>query len=477
MLQWFRQRLHRFLAPNQARQPKRAIPPRPPVILTLEQLEERLVPANNLLWVGGQGASWTATSGSWVNTATNQYATPGPNDNLTFDPSQKVMVMVDGVPTQVQGSNESVTDPNTTAIGNLTVASGYGGTISFQDFATQGYTNINGALNLAGGTLANAPGANASLVLAGSGTSNWTTGGVLNTTLSVGPYGQNSQSGATLAITSGTNPVVLGGYLRDYGTVNLSGAGIAENGGKISTGTYGVFNILSDASLTQQTGGAAPGAIDNQGTFEKTGGGGTSTVVNPFLNDGTSLGGNLLANSGTLAFTNADTSQNGYSSQTTLNGGSLTVPNYLLLGGWLGGVGTINGNVNNGDPTGQQQGAGVVHPGLANAAGTLNIVGNYFQSAAGTLAVNSTLIGPGPGVLNVQGNATLGGTFAETRDPNFTPPLNAQLPFLKVTGTVNGDFATKQYTNNSWSAGGQNNLYFDSVLAAAIYSLVVKQSQ
>jgi hypothetical protein len=348
----------------------------------LEVVEDRLAPAN-LLYVGGANAPWTADAKSWVNINTNQWATPQAKDNLTFDPSLQVMTP-DGMK---NGSIADATDPNTNDIANLTVGSKYTGTISFQPGVN--YTNVTGMLTLAGGTLGSAPGVGtATLVLNNNSTSNWT-GGAVNLNLDVGPFGLIKQADAKLMINGGTNPVVLGGALYDFGTVYLTGAGIAEDGGTVGTNPWGVFNITSDASLTQQAGGAAPGKIDNQGTFEKTGGGGTSTIANPFYNDGSSEGsGILLAGSGTLSLTNATTYQDGF---------------------------------------------------------------------------------------NVQGNVTLNGGLSETHDAAFTPANGMQFPFLKATGTFNGDFATKQYTNNSWSVGTQNNLYFDSALAAGVYSLVVKQ--
>jgi hypothetical protein len=475
MLQGVSHCLKRFLSLGLPPRPRRAVPLRRSLKPTLEILEDRLVPAappNNLLYVAKTAnAPWTVAGESWVNTGTGEYAAPAAGDNLTFDPSMTTMVMVKGVPTPIQGSDEPATDPNNTAIGNLFVASTYDSTITF---STTGVTQVTGTMNLANGTLAG--GSSAFLRLTGSTTSNWT-GGTVNLSLGVGAFGLQEQAPTNLTINGGTNPVQMSGRIFDYGTVTLLGAGIAENGAdflpngyQILTNQYGVFNIMADASLTQQTGGAAPAMIDNQGVFEKKGGG-TSTIANPFFNDGSQTVGTLLAGSGTLALTNATTYQQGSTAKTILNGGNLNVFNYLILGGLLTGVGTINGNVNNGDPTEQKPGAGTVQPGVSGGPGTLNIVGNYFQSEAGWLRINVAM--SGVEFLNVQGNADIEGGLYVYRDPNYTPPLGTQIQFLNVTGTLQTDFDTEEFVNNSWSAGDFPYLYFSTLLKGNTDSLVV----
>lgn len=180
-----------------------------------------------------------------------------------------------------------------------------------------------------------------------------------------------------------------------------------------------------------------------------------------------------------MSLTSPNTWQDGgLDPHTTLNGGNLTVAkNWLILSGTLSGIGQINGSVNNGDPTGVMAGAGTVHPGPANAGGTLNIIGNYTQTAAGTLAIDATGDGAGTGFLNVQGNVDLDGALSVTRAAGYTPAKGKVLTFLKWTGTRTGDFATKSYTNNAWKDAAMNNVFFQALLnnpAVGSYSLVVQ---
>jgi hypothetical protein len=250
-----------------------------------------------------------------------------------------------------------------------------------------------------------------------------------------------------------SNTVNLTAALFDYGAVQLGTpmvtGNIQDNGGRIFVRQYGLFNIVTDGSITQAPGNSADSSVVNQGTFEKTAGGGISTIDCYFENDGT-----MLLGSGTVSLTNSTTLQQ-YSATTTLNGGNLACANaWLILGGWLGGVGQIRDNVNNGDPTGQKNGAGTVHPGLSGSAGTLNIIGNYYESSAGILAIDATGVPGGPGLLNVQGNVTFDNNSGVdiTRDPLFTPTLGSNFTYLQWTGTLTGAPGTLSRTTTGFPA-------------------------
>ena len=65
------------------RRPKRPLPRR--TRPWLEALEDRLVPANTLLWVNGDGNGSWFDSNNWMNTVTAKPATPAAGDNLIFD--------------------------------------------------------------------------------------------------------------------------------------------------------------------------------------------------------------------------------------------------------------------------------------------------------------------------------------------------------------------------------------------------------
>jgi uncharacterized repeat protein (TIGR01451 family) len=164
--------------------------------------------------------------------------------------------------------------------------------------------------------------------------------------------------------------------------------------------------------------------IDNQGTFEKSAGSGTTNIDPPFTNSGTTS-----ALSGTMAFSSYTQS----AGTTTLGPGNITVTNPMAInGGTLNGAGTITGNVNNS--------GGNVSPG--NSPGTIAITGNYTQGSAGSMLIE--LAGTSAGqfdLLTVSGTVTLDGTLNVTL-LSFTPANgNTWAPLTFASRT--GDFATK----------------------------------
>jgi hypothetical protein len=254
-------------------------------------------------------------------------------------------------------------------------------------------------------------------------------------------------------------PGTLDCQITNNGTVNFLPGPFTDVGPSFDN--YGTVNLQADDSF----GGANYGFWNEPyGTFKKTGGGQTSTVSSSgFYNMGF-----FFLNSGTVSLTGSTLQQyekagSGFYPQTELNGGGLSVANpYLLLAGWPDGVGTINGQVDNGDPTGVYTGAGVVHPGLLTAAsGTLNITGDYWQMSDGTLRIDAN--GPDTGVplLNVQGTTVLSGTLHVIRNTSFTPALGSSFAFLRCRN-IEQDFNSIIIDNNGWTSGGRQ-VFFAAV--------------
>jgi uncharacterized repeat protein (TIGR01451 family) len=161
--------------------------------------------------------------------------------------------------------------------------------------------------------------------------------------------------------------------------------------------------------------------IQNNGTFEKSSGTGTTNVDPAFTNAGT-----MLAQSGTLDFTTSYTQTAG---TTTLGAGNITVANLNLNGGLLNGMGTITGNlINNG---------GEVAPGTTSTC-TVNVTGNYTQAAAGKLSIDIDGAGVND-LLAVGGSVTLDGTFAASL--NYSPVIGTTWTALTFASR-SGDFAT-----------------------------------
>jgi uncharacterized protein with beta-barrel porin domain len=97
--------------------------------------------------------------------------------------------------------------------------------------------------------------------------------------------------------------------------------------------------------------------------------------------------------------------------------------------GTLTGSGTILGTFTN---------SGTVNPG--NSPGTLTIVGDYTQTASGTLTVE--IASPTSyDIINVTGAASLNGTLQPVLLNGYRPTGNQVFPFLTAAGGVTGTFS------------------------------------
>jgi uncharacterized repeat protein (TIGR01451 family) len=260
-------------------------------------------------------------------------------------------------------------------------------------------------------------------------------------------------SGATFTINASTGDAFIGGIeFKNDGTVNYTG--VAPNQITMSSALItnnGLFDIQTDQPITEfffvgdaKTKPGKTGSdglvsfgsnIQNNGTFQKSAGTG-STVIDPdFANAGT-----VKAQSGEMHFTGSYTQTAG---TTTLGAGNIKVDSTMqLTGGELNGMGTITGDVQN---------DAKVAPG--SPACTITITGNYTQGSGGELAVDldsASLYD----VLAVGGAATLDGKF--TASLNYTPVVGTQFTVLTF-GTRVGDFTTyvlpsmiaSSYTSNA----------------------------
>lgn len=446
---------------------QRSVTPRPRKGRPLhgpEELEPRYTPAHILLWVGSEGNPVNSTS--WVSITDGQYYAPVAGDSLIFDPSMTVG--------NIQGRNTSPATL-TTNLGyfqNVTLARAYTGMFSFDRFTL----TIGGNLNMTGsnklvagrwGSIAMAPGEGST------GTFTFGAPGVI----------PDLESDVTIASNATMNfqgPGIVNGEITNNGTVNFLYGGFTVAGPAFDN--YGTVDLQYDDSF------GADYTFYNEpnGTFKKSGGSGTSTVASAgFYNMGY-----FFLNSGVVSLTGGSLYQykkpgSSFNPQTELNGGGLQVSApYIILGGFLDGVGTINGPVDNGDPTGTYPGAGYVHPGLLSAdglpgfPGQLSIVGNFTQTGSGTLwiDVQGWGFGSGIGFLNVQGTATLDGTLHVYRyDTDNVKPTDGYRNFLQWQN-VSGGFNNIVIDNNSWTVGGVNYWFLaaEGYNFQNAYSLVVQ---
>jgi autotransporter-associated beta strand protein len=269
--------------------------------------------------------------------------------------------------------------------------------------AAGGITVTNGTLNLTGN--------NGGYI----GTST-VTGGTLNLQGSGNYTGNNSVSGGILNMNSASAITYSGTNTVSGGTLNMSSAG----------STYSSPSTLSGGTLNLSAGTLSGLLTLNGGTFNLSGTG-SYTNAAPLTN---SAGTTLDVVSGSTLTLAGGLTNNG---NTNING-TLTGDLTNNAGGTLMGNGTITGTLTNN---------GTVNPG--NTPGTLNVVGSYIQTAAGTYTaeIASANSYDKISVTGAPGTATLAGTIAPTLLGGYQPRGNQVFPgVITTTSGVTGTFST-----------------------------------
>ncbi|WP_198670314.1 autotransporter-associated beta strand repeat-containing protein [Dyella sp. C9] len=224
---------------------------------------------------------------------------------------------------------------------------------------------------------------------------------------------------AFAGVITGTGAVVKDGT----GDLALTGAnaytgGTVVYGGSLTGDTTSLQGDIVDHALVtfnQAADGIYAGALSGDGRLAKTGAG---TLI---------LNGNSAAFAGTTSIAGGTLEVGDADHATAELGGGVTVQ----TDGTLRGHGTIDGDVVNG---------GTVRPG--GSVGTLTINGNYTQTAAGTLLIDTTADGMGS-ALKVNGKAAIdGAAMLLLPSSDWKPNTNYQV--LNATGGVSGQFATVQ---------------------------------
>src|SRR5271166_5231858 len=329
-------------------------------------------------------------------------------------------------------------------------------------------------LNAGGGTFLADTGTTSILSGAIGGVGAWTKTGPGTLTLSAANTysGGTNLNGGILAVNSdgslGTGPLSFnGGTLAAGGGLVSSKAITLNAGGGTFLADTGTTSILSGA-----IGGVGGGAKAGTGALVLTGantyGGGTTISAGTLQigNGGTtgSITGKVIDN-GVLAFNRSDSvtfsgvisgagslvkqgagsltlpEKNTYTGATIINAGSLIVDGsiasqqtFVNAGAFLGGHGTIGGNLSN---------SGIVGPG--NSPGTLTVANDYTQNATGTLRIQvGGLAANQHDLLAVNGHVTLGGTLQLVRLGSFNLQPGNQIVFLTAKNGVSGAFNTVQ---------------------------------
>ena len=315
------------------------------------------------------------------------------------------------------------------------------------------------ALSLLGGGLAGT----GTVTLAGTAT---LSGGLLEPALSI------VASGASLNIPTTdyyySLNQVLGNPLDNYGTIVLSGPSPVNLWAPLTNEFGGIVNLEGSALS-----GSYAAALINDGTVTASLGTATFALTNvPVTNAGT-----MTIESGTT-FSVTDAAYQQTAGLTSLQGGILASDHPINIeGGTLEGAGTIQSSVVS---------SGTVEPG--DPVGLLTVTGNYTQTSAGTLAVQTygDFAGTDYGQLNVTGAVTLSGGLQVI--PQYAPRLGdiytviEQQTALPVAGTFTGipEGGAIQAGGNTFNvsyAGGAaiNNVTLTAVPAYAIADVSLPQ--
>jgi len=208
------------------------------------------------------------------------------------------------------------------------------------------------------------------------------------------------------------------------GTTILTATNTYTGGTTISAGTLQLGNGGSSGSIT--------GNVTDNGTLAFN----RSDSVN-FGGVISGTGNVVKLGTGSLTLTGANSS----TGSTTVNSGSLIVDGSTMsaqtlvnAGAFLGGHGTIGGNLVNSGTISQ-----------INSPGTLTVTGNYTQNPGGTLRIGVAGVAAGQhDLLAVGGHATLGGTLQLISLGGFSLQPGNQITFLTANKGVSGTFNNAQ---------------------------------
>ncbi len=400
-----------------------------------------------------QGSNMTV-GGTFNNTAASLTLTNVSTATVTglFTNDGNSTVSLDNLPENVQrisGSPAPTSGRIQAALGSTLTTNG--------GFTNQGIVNLNyysnlnntglfsnsGAVNVSNAsTVTNTGDFSNSGTLATSGTGlNQVnvTGSIFNTSLGIvnvnGDYdavtasGQFSNHGAVSL--NGDNASVSGTWLHNHsdGTITLTGTSQSVTATATSTGAmtnYGTIDFAGTSTdgLVSSAGGFsnnASGVVTMSGTGDVLSAAGNMSnagAVTVGAGEGIMVTGNYNQTAGTTAIDSA---------------GNLSAALVDITGGVLSGGGTITGNLT--------IDGGTLAPGDPQS---MTVIGDYDQTSAGIFDVD-ILSASSYDQVNIQGNATLGGTLDITIDPNFDgSAINANTVFelMSWTGTETGNFSS-----------------------------------
>ena len=284
------------------------------------------------------------------------------------------------------------------------------------NFNSAGATTSGGTFNSNGGTLAGS----GSLTI-DSGVFDWIFGTMTGTgtttiaapaTLNLSGTGSKNLEGSRVLTNDGT-ATLSGGYVQFTASGSTAPGAVLDNNG--------VFNATSDADILFNNIGGGQPSFSNDGTFNKSGAGTTTSIGVAFSNTGT-----VTVNSGTLSLTNA---------LTNLSAGTLTGGTYRAVDGGSGATFTSVG-------TAVSTIASTTTMELSGANSNMAFAGTNLATSlvnnAGTLRIYNGRTFTMTNALNNTGTFELGG--ASLADATLTSGgniVNSAIGTIFGHGTIN----------------------------------------
>lgn len=287
--------------------------------------------------------------------------------------------------------------------------------------------------------------------------------------LTVDGISNNGSAPASLTITTAT--VALTGVNTHTGGTNVNGGVLIASSANLPANQAISLTNSGALVVNQPADGTFGGVISGNGTVTKTGTGALTVSGGNTYTGGTTVNGGsliassaslpvnqnvVLANNSTLTFnqsangtfggnitgsgtiqkqgTGVLTLANTTSAPVNVQGGSLLFTGGMgatnvATGAFLGGNGTITGNLTN---------SGTVSPG--NSPGTITVTGNYTQTSSGNLVIELASATSFDRLV-VNGSAALAGNLQIDALGGYNP-VGQSFTFLTAAGGVSGMFST-----------------------------------
>lgn len=464
-------------------------PVRPSVRFALEELENRLVPADYRWAATGTIAQDWDKPGNWQKHVGENWVAatevPGAADTATFDDTSTRGVAINGPRTEA-----------TIALGKVVIEAAYTGTLFIPAIPVFGAATVTmKQLTMKGGTIEAAV-SGSIIELYGADESTITAGtfDVIRLNVEGSPTVTTTLTiDGNISLNNGAKIFLGSGYVDSFTVLNWKSGNIATpptlantaTDSKVEISQWGTMRISSNGTLGDPGSNFATTRLINSGTLSVSS---APTIAGGFWNQRRFSVGN-----GANVTIQGDARQSGFSS-TELDSGTITTSVYNVILGSLIGNGTIAGNLTLGTSAGESP---TLAPGLSGDPTTANHIGTitvtqslHMISPNVTTLINVGVDGTFDRIV-VQGGAAqngwavLKGTLNVTfdRHPALEPPFYApergttltflSAPTFALPGQAVSDFTTKGINGtNPWLEHGNMNVWKLTKPAVGQYALI-----